>query len=67
MGEADGARGDRFEIQKKLAEITKKGAEWEQVMDRRISSGKLERYYFQEGGLCKTMFLSGSKTMVSGN
>jgi hypothetical protein len=32
-----------------------------------ISGSKLKRYYFQEGGLCKTMFLMGSKTMVSGN
>ena len=60
-------QGRQVEIQKKLAEITKKGTEWEQVMDRRISGGRLERYYFQEGGLCKTMFLIGSKTMVSGN
>ena len=37
-------QGRQVEIQKKLVEITKKGAEWEQVMDRRISGGKLERY-----------------------
>ena len=33
----------------------------------RISGRKLEKYYFQERGLCRTMFFMGSKTMVSGN
>jgi cytochrome c553 len=41
------AQGRQIEIQKELTEIAKKGAEGEQVMDRRISGGKLERYYFQ--------------------